>query len=309
MWAKLTKLQKFFFVLILLELIVAIVGKYLCEKYSNISKLEIKRLVILQIIGAVYMLVPAISVLIVEKWNFRKIFRDYNIRLKAINIYKSAKYILLTAFLLPVLIMFFSYLFGNVFGIKEFGFLIISKEDLYPLALTNLPAFFHEFTSRMLIGIPLLTVVSLFTGCTFNLFFALGEEIAWRGFLEKEMTVSKKLKPLLIGIIWGLWHTPLILLGLNFKDHYIGGIFVMVIVCIALAYYFSRSLHQSRTLLVPAAMHGIINAFSVTIASDIFVKTGNPLLGPPLGLTFALSVVTILFLLRLFRKRTINEET
>ncbi|MDR0575178.1 MAG: hypothetical protein LBG96_14375 [Tannerella sp.] len=308
MWTRLTKLQKFFFILIVLSLAVAGIGTWLCERFLNVSDPVINYGIKLQIVGGLYMFAPTISVLIVEKWNFKKVFTEYNIRLKAIHISKSVKYILLTAFLLPVLILFFSFLFGNVFGLKEFGFLIISKEDLNPLVMTELPPFFSDFTLRMLIGIPFLAVSSLLAGCTINLIFALGEEIAWRGFLEKEIVISEKCKPLLIGTVWGLWHAPLILLlGLNYVEHRIVGIFVMVIVCIALAYYFSQSLHQSRTLLVPAALHGIIN-FS-PLFTLIFVKTGNPLLGPPMGLIFALSVATVIFILWLFRKRTLNEET
>jgi hypothetical protein len=306
--ARTAKLKKFFFVLVILSLAVAGIGTWLCEQYLNESDPFIRSAMKLQLVGALYMLVPTISVLIVEKWKLKKIFSDYNIRLKGIHISKSVKYILATAFLLPVILLFFSYLFGNVFGVKEFGFLIISKEDLNPTLLTKLPSFFHDFTPRIFIGIPFLAISGILTGCTANLFFALGEEIAWRGFLEKEISINKKWKPFLIGIIWGLWHSPLILLlGHNYGEYRIGGIFIMVIVCIVIAYYFSQSLHQSRTLLVPAVLHGIIN-FS-PLFTLIFVKTESPLLGPPMGLIFALSVVTVIFILRLFRKRTVNEET
>ena len=296
-----TKLYRFSLILTLLSISVAVCGYLMSKQYVNAV------VPISGIIGIFYMFVPAISVLIIEKWKFKKIFTDYNIRLKNINISKSLRYVFVTAFLLPVIILIFSYLLGNVFGFKDFGFIIISKEDLNPLVLTELPAFVSDFTLRMFIGIPFLVISSLLAGCTINLFFALGEEIAWRGFLEKEIVTSKKWKPLLIGTIWGLWHTPLILMGHNYGEYRIVGIFVMVIVCIAMSYYFSQSLHQSGTLLVPAALHGIVNAFSMTIASDIFVKTGNPLLGPPMGLTFALSVFTLIFMLQLFRKRTVHE--
>jgi membrane protease YdiL (CAAX protease family) len=87
--------------------------------------------------------------------------------------------------------------------------------------------------------------VSLFAGCTANLFFVLGEEIAWRGFLEKERFIKGAWNPLLVGIIWGLWHTPLILMGCNYGEHYIWGIPVMMVVCIVLAFYFSQALYRS----------------------------------------------------------------
>ncbi|MDR2058488.1 MAG: CPBP family intramembrane metalloprotease [Dysgonamonadaceae bacterium] len=304
MWTRITKLQKFFFLLIVLSLLFAIVGKYLCERYLNMGDPVINSVLSLKIIGALYMFAPAISVLIVEKWKFRKIFTNYRIRLKNINIAQSLKYLTATAFLLPALILFFSYLTGNILGLKDFGMLIISNEDFDPQILSKLPSPFLNLSFRLLIGFPLIAIYSLFVGCTVNLFFAMGEEIAWRGFLEKEILIKGYRKALVIGIIWGLWHAPLILMGLNYGAHRIAGILFMVIVCVALAFYFSQALHRSGSLLIPAAMHGIINTTIILI----FVKTGNPLLGPPLGLTFALSVATVIFVFWLFRKRTVNEE-
>jgi membrane protease YdiL (CAAX protease family) len=314
MWTQITKLQKFLFVLIVLSSLVAWVGKYLCERYLNVSDPAInayKPIIMLKIIGALYMFVPAISVLIVEKWKFKKIFTDYRIRFKNISVTQSLKYVLATALLLPVVIMFFSYLFGNILGLKDFGMLIISAEDIDPVILSQLPfpSLFVNLSSRLLIGFSLLAIINLLAGCTINLFFALGEEIAWRGFLEKEIVVKGAWKPLLIGIIWGLWHTPLILMGLNYGDHYIWGIPVMVVVCIALAFYFSQALHRSGSLLIPTAMHGIINAVAFIFVGGLFIKTGNPLLCPPMGLIFALSVAAIIFTFWLFRKRAVNEKT
>lgn len=75
------------------------------------------------------------------------------------------------------------------------------------------------------------------------------------------------------------------------------GILVMVVVCIAFAFYFSQALRHSGSLLIPAAMHGIIN----TAIIFIFVKSGNPLLSPPVGLLGALSVATLIFIFWLFR--------
>ncbi|MBP1618950.1 MAG: Abortive infection protein [Bacteroidetes bacterium] len=296
-----SKLHKFLLILCLLSVGVATAGYCLCKEYLKES------IPIYVIVGIPYMFVPAISVFIVEKWKFKVIINNYSIQLKNVSIFNSLKYILLTASLLPVLILIFSFFIGNIFGFIEFGFLIISKSDLDPLVLAKLPPFVSNFIFRIFIGIPILTISSLLAGCTINLFFALGEEIAWRGFLEKEIVISKKWRPFLTGIIWGLWHAPLILMGFNYKGYHIWGILIMIIVCIALSYYFSQSLYRTRTLLVPAALHGIINAFSMTFANDIFIKTGNPLFSPPMGLSFALSVAVLIFLLLLFRRKT-NEK-
>ncbi|HEX7603445.1 MAG TPA: CPBP family intramembrane glutamic endopeptidase [Polyangiaceae bacterium] len=44
--------------------------------------------------------------------------------------------------------------------------------------------------------------------------FALGEELGWRGYLVPRLVAGKVARPLLVsGVVWGLWHVPLILWG------------------------------------------------------------------------------------------------
>ena len=83
------------------------------------------------------------------------------------------------------------------------------------------------------IGISLLS--GLLMGVTLNAFFAFGEEIAWRGFLMKEFKGKKFLTVALwIGVIWGLWHAPIILNGHNYPQHPVAGVFMMVAFCLLL---------------------------------------------------------------------------
>src|ERR1051325_7008488 len=58
-------------------------------------------------------------------------------------------------------------------------------------------------------GIPF--VMSILIAC----FFALGEEIGWRGFLVPELSRFMNFTQvgLISGVIWTLWHFPLILFG------------------------------------------------------------------------------------------------
>ena len=89
------------------------------------------------------------------------------------------------------------------------------------------------------IGIWVIMVIAvisgLMSGITFNAVFAFGEEIAWRDFLMKEFKGQKFLVAALwIGIIWGLWHAPLILNGHNYPQHPVVGVFMMVPFCLLL---------------------------------------------------------------------------
>lgn len=66
-------------------------------------------------------------------------------------------------------------------------------------------------TMMSLINMPVMLVVQIL------LFFitALGEEIGWRGFLGPKLTVLFGFKKgvLMSGIIWAIWHFPMMLTG------------------------------------------------------------------------------------------------
>ena len=133
-----------------------------------------------------------------------------------------------------------------------------------------------------LIGVSL--VSGLLTGATLNAVFAFGEEVAWRGFLVKEFKGMGFLKmSLLIGLIWGFWHSPLILNGHNYPDHPVAGVFMMVLMCLALTPILLYFRKKSGSVIVPAIMHGTFNA--VIGLGNMFVAPQNDLLvgGPGLA--------------------------
>ena len=145
-------------------------------------------------------------------------------------------------------------------------------------ALQSLPEGFGVWG---VIGISLLS--GLFGGLTVNALFAFGEEIAWRGFLVKEFKGKKFLSvALLIGVIWGFWHAPLILNGHNYPQHPVTGVFMMVILCILLTTMLVYFRKKSGSVIVPAIMHGTINA--VAGITQLLVSPINDLLHGSAGL-------------------------
>jgi membrane protease YdiL (CAAX protease family) len=67
----------------------------------------------------------------------------------------------------------------------------------------------------------LLTVVQALTvGPGINTLFALGEELGWRGWMLPRLVETRgtTVALLLSGVIWGLWHFPLTLLGYNYPE-------------------------------------------------------------------------------------------
>ena len=76
-----------------------------------------------------------------------------------------------------------------------------------PVWLAGLGQFDRSFPGRALPYLPMALVTNLFT--------ALGEEIGWRGFLAPAFYRARSFAwaGLATGIIWGLWHVPLIVGG------------------------------------------------------------------------------------------------
>ena len=133
-------------------------------------------------------------------------------------------------------------------------------------------------------GVILITMLSgLLNGITINAVFAFGEEIAWRGFLMKEFKGKKVPEAALwIGLIWGLWHAPLILNGHNYPQHPVAGVFMMVAFCVLLTPLLMYFRQQSGSVIVPAIMHGTFNA--VVGLSYAVVTPANDLLYGGTGL-------------------------
>ena len=133
-------------------------------------------------------------------------------------------------------------------------------------------------------GVIVITIISgLLNGITINAVFAFGEEIAWRGFLMKEFKGKKFLMAALwIGIIWGLWHAPIILNGHNYPQHPVMGVFMMVLFCLLLTPMLMYFRQKSGSVIVPAIMHGTFNA--VVGLSAVVVTPANDLLYGGAGL-------------------------
>jgi len=82
---------------------------------------------------------------------------------------------------------------------------------------------------------------ALLAACTVNLPAMMGEELGWRGYLYQATAHWSGLRrTVFTGVVWGLWHAPLIALGHNYPDHPVAGIGLMVVFCVLLAVPFDR---------------------------------------------------------------------
>jgi membrane protease YdiL (CAAX protease family) len=108
-----------------------------------------------------------------------------------------------------------------------------------------------------------LQLVSIPIGALINTVPALGEELGWRGFLlPRLLPLGTAPAVLLSGVAWGLWHTPLILLGYNYGAETPGwlGVLMMTGTCVVVGAVFAWLRLRSASVWPAALAHGAFNA-------------------------------------------------
>jgi membrane protease YdiL (CAAX protease family) len=89
---------------------------------------------------------------------------------------------------------------------------------------------------------------------------AFGEEYGWRGYLQNELFKMGRVRGvLLLGVIWGAWHWPLILMGYNYPGHPLLGLLLMVLYTTGLAVVLGYAVLKSGSVLLSAYLHALNN--------------------------------------------------
>ena len=132
---------------------------------------------------------------------------------------------------------------------------------------------------------------ALLLGPLLNCFTCFGEEWGWRGYLLPKMKEKFGILPALLisGIIWGVWHAPITMLGHNYGTGYAGfpvtGILAMCCFCIVMGIIFSYITLKTGSCLPAVLAHGSLNGFA---AAPVLFTDGtniNPFIGPaPTGI-------------------------
>ena len=125
---------------------------------------------------------------------------------------------------------------------------------------------------------------SLVMGPAVNGLFGFGEELGWRGYLlPKLMPLGKWRAYILVGIIWGLWHAPLILAGFNYPGFPVLGVLGMIGMTTTFGIYINEMTLRHRSSVLAGWMHGAFNGQFYGLWRILFPHV-HPLLGGVTGL-------------------------
>ena len=243
------------------------------------------------IIAVTYMFIPMVVAIIIQKLIYKEPLKGP----LAIS-FKLNRWFLV-AWFLPLIFAFTTLMISILFPGVEFSLGMermfeMLKGVLNPEQMEDALKMLEDFQNRPY-QIMLLTIVqALFAGATINAIAGFGEELGWRGFLQKELGFMGFWKSsALIGFIWGIWHAPLILLGHNYPQHPQLGVLMMTVWTVLLAPMFSYARLKSKSVIAAAIMHGTLNA-SAGIPL-MLVKGGTDL---TVGMTGLAGFIALLFI-------------
>jgi hypothetical protein len=138
-----------------------------------------------------------------------------------------------------------------------------------------------------------LLAASVTAGPLLNSALALGEEIGWRGYLlPKTLPLGLPAAHLITGVIWGLWHVPIVLAGFNYPGAPIAGVVAMCCLTTTLGITLNVLTLRYESSLLAAWIHGLFNGQVYGVWRPMFPGV-NPLVG---GFTGLIGIAGLLLL-------------
>lgn len=215
--------------------------------------------ILLPVFGAVMMYTPALGVL-AALFITRTPRRD---RLRFLGMWplrpaRRVVWMTVAAIFWPGIIVVISIAVAAAFG--------WAKLDLVHFSgfAETLAASVPESAANAMPPIGLLVALQLLMipiGAVINSVAAFGEEVGWRGWLLPALQPLGIWPALLIsGAIWGLWHSPLILLGYNFGLTDWRGVALMTVACVFWGVLLGWSRLRSGSVWPAVVGHGALNA-------------------------------------------------
>jgi len=164
-------------------------------------------------------------------------------------------------------------------------------------------ALLTEMTGGQSVNMPLnslrllLFFQTVMIGPLLGLIMGFGEEYGWRSYLQGELIKLGKVRGILfLGVIWGIWHYPVIWMGHNYPGYPVWGSLAMTGYTILLGFVLGYAMLKTGSIWLVAFLHAINNQVLAFFAIA-FYQVDNPLLSFGIGVYGLLTILPIVILL------------
>lgn len=235
-------------------------------------------------VGVAAMFMPALAAVIVQ--------RRHGEPLRALVPFSRPNRWFLVAWLLPAALALLAAGLGLLMPGVAFS---PGLEGFFQQLASRVPPEQLEQARAQLAALPvhpfwLILGQGMVAGATVNVIAAFGEELGWRGLLWQEWRAWGFWKAsAAVGAVWGLWHAPMILLGHNYPQHPVAGVFMMTLFAMLATPWHAYVRERGGSVLPAAIMHGTLNATAA--AATIVLTGGSDLLVGVSGLAGMLALV------------------
>ena len=249
------------------------------------------------ICASLYMLLPLITAVVIQKIDKEKLASTKLFSFKI-------SWAWLVAWMLPVVLVLLAIFVNTLLPGVEINTDMSSMIPMDQVSEEQKELFVKLLNPAIL---TLVTIISgLCAGVTINAVFAFGEEYGWRNYLVSALKEKKFIcASVFIGIVWGIWHFPLILLGHNYPQHSVAGVFMMVVFCVLASFIETYFVLKTKSVFTAAIFHGTINA--VAGLNITLVKGGNDLLNGLTGLSGFFVIAIVVAVIYVFDKYVLKD--
>lgn len=160
------------------------------------------------------------------------------------------------------LFAYFSFIVLVYLGVLVYYLIHREQFDLTALIMWSPDSTEYNMQFIQIINLVVATAISPII----NVIPTLGEELGWRGYLLyglKNSSGSSMKAVLVTGVIWGIWHAPMIAMGHNYGTGYPGypyiGILMMIVFCVLVGIIEGYITLRTDSVLPAAICHSAIN--------------------------------------------------
>ena len=216
---------------------------------------------------------PAIAAVMVRKWITREGFAD-----AGLHLHLSRWRYYAVALILPYVVVAAIIAEASLTGLGQPDISLLRALRILVPSGMQLPA---QLPVALRLGMPVQFMMMAVIASP----VLWGEEFGWRGYLQQRWFAQRPLHAAVAtGIVWGIWHFPLLLKGYDYPESPAWGLLVFPVDAVFLSIIFAWLYHSTGSIWAPSLAHAATNAIGISVTTLLFLGGSNLLFVSYLGI-------------------------